>query len=126
MPEAFRSRKILAVTQLLGTVPGLRKLFDVADVKLEFSDVCPGPPVLLQSIDCVVVLKYVRGYLPLLVLAYVINAAAMFFRFEEHLALRASSRTLFRAGSRIEINNAMIPMTTSSSTSVKPRVRRDG
>jgi hypothetical protein len=44
---------------------------------------------------------------------------------ERHCAVRAARRARFSAGSRIPISTAMIPITTSSSTSVKPhRVRR--
>ncbi len=32
----------------------------------------------------------------------------------------AATRALFKAGNKIEISNAMMPMTTSSSTSVNP------
>src|SRR5256885_8622728 len=38
-----------------------------------------------------------------------------------HLMRLDCSRTLLRAGIRIEINSAMMPMTTSSSTSVNAR-----
>src|SRR3954451_4428112 len=38
-----------------------------------------------------------------------------------HFVAKACARALPRLGSRIEINRAMIPMTTSSSTKVKPR-----
>src|SRR5436305_10046863 len=44
-------------------------------------------------------------------------------RLQAHLARLAVSRALDREGRRIEISRAMIPMTTSSSTSVKPRSR---
>jgi len=37
------------------------------------------------------------------------------------LVLSACLRALLNAGNRIEINSAMIPITTKSSTSVNPR-----
>jgi hypothetical protein len=39
--------------------------------------------------------------------------------------LRAASRALFSAGSKIEIKSAMMPITTNNSTSVKPRAARE-
>src|SRR3954466_6200902 len=41
-----------------------------------------------------------------------------------HATLFADSRARLRDGSRIEINSAMIPITTSNSTSVNPRATR--
>src|SRR5689334_16342324 len=43
---------------------------------------------------------------------------------DRHLVVLACWRALLSAGSKIEISSAMMPMTTSSSTSVKPF--RDG
>src|SRR2546423_3362031 len=45
--------------------------------------------------------------------------------FTEHLIRRACDRAADNAGSRIEIRTAMMPITTSSSTSVNPRERRE-
>src|SRR6266516_4809883 len=42
-------------------------------------------------------------------------------KFAPQATVLAAARDFDRAGSRIEINSAMIPMTTSSSTSVNPR-----
>src|SRR5260370_34253732 len=42
----------------------------------------------------------------------------MLWMFAAHASVLAAERALLSAGRRIEINNAMIPMTTSSSTSV--------
>src|SRR5205809_7785164 len=42
-------------------------------------------------------------------------------KFAPHAAVLAAARDFDKAGSRIEINSAMIPMTTSSSTNVNPR-----
>src|SRR5689334_24633112 len=44
-------------------------------------------------------------------------------RFEAHFTRLAVSRARLRDGSRIEISSAMMPITTSSSTSVKPVFR---
>ena len=44
----------------------------------------------------------------------------MLRRLEAHLVCRAADRALFSTGSNIPINTAMIPITTSSSTSVDP------
>src|SRR6266550_865572 len=41
-----------------------------------------------------------------------------------HLTRLAPSLAFFRVGRRIEIRSAIIPITTSSSTSVNPRLRR--
>src|SRR4029079_17250209 len=73
------------------------------------------------------VLKYVRGKLPVRtsLLAYMMAARAICRRLLAHLARLACSRARFRLGSRIEISRAMMPMTTSSSTSVNPRLRRE-
>ena len=38
-----------------------------------------------------------------------------------HLVRLACSRALLSAGNRIEISNAMMPITTNNSTRVKPR-----
>jgi hypothetical protein len=49
--------------------------------------------------------------------------------FEAHAMRVAASRAPFRAGNSIEIKSAMMPITTRSSTRVKPRPRvrrRDG
>src|SRR5438067_4586727 len=40
--------------------------------------------------------------------------------FDAHLTVLAASRALLSAGRRIEISSAMMPMTTRSSTRVKP------
>jgi hypothetical protein len=40
--------------------------------------------------------------------------------FAKQAVVVAASRALFKEGSRMEINNAMIPITTNSSTNVKP------
>jgi hypothetical protein len=42
-------------------------------------------------------------------------------RFDRHLTVFELSRAFDNAGNKIEINSAMIPITTSSSTSVNPR-----
>src|SRR5438270_2249575 len=44
----------------------------------------------------------------------------MLRRLAAHLMVLADSRALLSAGSRMPINKAMIPITTKSSTSVKP------
>ena len=41
------------------------------------------------------------------------------------IRIRLLFARLLRAGKRMEIKSAIIPMTTSNSTSVKPLVRRD-
>src|SRR4051812_28981329 len=64
------------------------------------------------------------GRYPLLFAVYITIACPMERRLARHLTVWADARALFRAGRRIEISNAMIPMTTSSSTRVKPRGRR--
>ena len=53
-------------------------------------------------------------------------ARPIWCRLLAHLARLAVSRALFSDGSRIEISSAMMPMTTSSSTRVKPLVLRTG
>jgi len=59
-----------------------------------------------------------------LALAYIVAACTMPCRFAEHLVVSACRRTRLSVGRRIEINKAMIPMTTRSSTSVNARARR--
>src|SRR4051812_24405752 len=46
-------------------------------------------------------------------------------KFAMHFTVLAARRALPKAGRRIEISNAMMPMTTSNSTSVNPRRRDD-
>src|SRR5690242_19783414 len=57
-------------------------------------------------------------------LAYIAEACPICRRFDRHAAVFALWRALLSAGSRIEISSAMMPITTSSSTSVKARVTR--
>jgi hypothetical protein len=63
------------------------------------------------------------GYQPALALVYMTNAVPMLRRLDMHLTIWACCRALFSAGKRMAIRIAMIPMTTSSSTSVKPVFR---
>src|SRR5438309_11288132 len=56
--------------------------------------------------------------------AYIAEACPICRRFERHAAVLALCRALLRAGSRMEISRAIMPMTTSNSTSVKARGRR--
>jgi hypothetical protein len=65
-----------------------------------------------------------------LLLMYVSIAIAICRMLLEHCTVFACRRAFCSAGNRIEISTAMIPMTTSNSTSVKPdriplRIRRD-
>src|SRR4051794_16508139 len=55
---------------------------------------------------------------------YIWSAIANCRRFDEHCTRTALRRALFSAGSSTEISTAMMPITTSSSTSVKPRMIR--
>jgi len=67
--------------------------------------------------------QYVRGNccpLRTSLLAYMIIANPICLRLLAHFTRLACSRARFRAGRRIEISSAMIPMTTNSSTRVKP------
>ena len=57
----------------------------------------------------------------MLLLTYIWNAVVICRRFAMHWVVRACVRALFRAGRRIEISIAMMPITTRSSTSVKAR-----
>src|SRR3954468_17599481 len=64
-----------------------------------------------------------NGNQSLLSLAYIwltIDSWRMLLR---HLTRSDCSRALLKAGTRIEISSAMMPMTTSSSTSVNPAMR---
>src|SRR5690348_15194371 len=54
---------------------------------------------------------------------YIVHAVRICFICVAHFTWLAWSRTFCNAGSRIEISSPMIPMTTSSSTKVKPRTR---
>src|SRR5277367_1542147 len=56
----------------------------------------------------------------LLSLVYMMNAMSIIRRLLRHCADRACLRAAPRAGRRIEISSAMMPITTSNSTSVNP------
>ena len=64
------------------------------------------------------------GNCPLLALAYRMNPWAICRRLLWHATIRDCSRAFFSDGSRIEMSNAMMPITTKSSTSVNPFVVR--
>src|SRR3954468_8773930 len=68
-----------------------------------------------------VLLKYVRGKFCLFSLLYSNKACPIWRRFDPHFTRLAVSRARLSDGRRIEISSAMIPITTSSSTRVKPR-----
>src|SRR6476659_191561 len=53
--------------------------------------------------------------------AYMMHAYQTLRMLLAHLTWRALSLALFRAGRRMDISKAMMPITTRSSTSVKPR-----
>jgi hypothetical protein len=59
--------------------------------------------------------------MPLLLTAYRSIANPICRRFDRQAVTFACSRAAFSAGSRMAIRSAMIPITTSSSTSVNPR-----
>jgi hypothetical protein len=61
------------------------------------------------------------GKYPLLSFTYIAIALPMSFSEAAHLILEASDRAAWRAGRRIAIRIAMIPITTSNSTSVNAR-----
>src|SRR5215213_5416879 len=54
-----------------------------------------------------------------------LSSTAICRRLLKHCVRLADSRALLSVGSRMPINTAMMPMTTRSSTSVKPRRRAD-
>src|SRR5688572_18723552 len=58
-------------------------------------------------------------------LAYIISACPMPRRLERHFTLAACRRAAVSAGSRTEISTAMMPITTSNSTSVNALRRPD-
>src|SRR5215218_8239629 len=60
------------------------------------------------------------GIRPLFWLAYMLTIWPMDRRLARHLVRRADSRALLSVGSRMLMSSAMMPMTTSSSTRVKP------
>src|SRR3954463_16503497 len=60
------------------------------------------------------------GNLPLFSEAYMIRAVPNCFWLLAHWTLRACSRAALRAGRRMEMRRAIMPMTTRSSTKVKP------
>ena len=60
------------------------------------------------------------GTCPLCRLAYMLRKTAICRRLLRHLVMFAALRALFSVGSRMLISTAMMPITTSSSTSVKP------
>src|SRR5437868_5849090 len=53
--------------------------------------------------------------------AYICMACPIVRKFAMHLTVLAALRALFKEGSRIEMSKAIMPITTSNSTSVKPR-----
>ena len=69
-------------------------------------------------------LKYVRGKFPLFSLAYIWMPWPIWRRLLAHFTRLACSRARLSDGSRMEISSAMMPITTSSSTRVKPFVLR--
>src|SRR3954452_10504970 len=64
------------------------------------------------------------GKCPLLALMYISIAVAICRMLLAHCTVAALRRALFSAGNTIPINNAMMPMTTSSSRSVNAADRR--
>src|SRR5215207_7591071 len=60
------------------------------------------------------------GNFPLLALMYINMAVEIWRMLLEHCTVAAARRALLSAGSRIPTSTAMIPITTNSSTSVKP------
>jgi hypothetical protein len=60
------------------------------------------------------------GILPLFSAVNMSTACESWRMLLRHFTRRPASRARFSAGNRIAISTAMIPMTTSSSTSVKP------
>ena len=75
----------------------------------------PPPPAMANSTGSII--------LPLRSLANCTNAVPVWRRLLKHLTLLALSRARLSVGSRMLISNAMMPMTTKSSTSVKPAAR---
>src|SRR4051794_35441131 len=68
-----------------------------------------------------------NGSVPFQSLAYMTVAVITWRICDRHLVVAAAFRALLSAGNRIAISNAMMPITTSNSTSVKPlseRLRR--
>src|SRR5947209_10977300 len=63
-----------------------------------------------------------RGSHPLLSLQYEINDEPSCRRFDKHCTCLACSRAFPKAGRRIEISSAIIPITTSNSTKVNAGV----
>src|SRR4051794_14098507 len=61
--------------------------------------------------------------MPLLSAAYALTACPMLRRLERHLDVLACWRARASAGRRMPISAAMMPITTSNSTRVKPFVR---
>src|SRR5205085_12552548 len=61
------------------------------------------------------------GSVSLFSFAYMMFAYQILRMLLAHLTWRAFSLALFSAGRRMDISNAMMPITTRSSTSVKPR-----
>lgn len=57
------------------------------------------------------------------VLTYIIIAEPSCLRFDRHATACACRRVFDKAGIKIDINNAITPTTTSSSTNVKPSPR---
>src|SRR5437763_8058938 len=80
---------------------------------------CQRPSVLAITVS-VPELKYVRGKFPLFSFAYIWRPWPIWRRLLAHLTRLACSRARFKDGSRMEISSAMMPITTSSSTRVKP------
>jgi hypothetical protein len=62
------------------------------------------------------------GRLPLWAFEYMWMACPICLSCDRQYTWFAACRARFRLGSRIEMSNAMMPMTTSSSTSVKARL----
>src|SRR6476661_5019532 len=87
---------------------------------------CPGTSAanaVLKSIPSTLYGNWTlgAGKNPLLSFTYIAIALLMSLSDAAHLILAASARAAWRAGRRIAIRIAMIPMTTSSSTSVNAR-----
>src|SRR5688500_1402076 len=72
-----------------------------------------------------VVSNLVRGKFPLFSFAYIWMPWPIWRRLLAHFTRLACSRARLSDGSRIEISNAMMPITTSSSTRVKPFAFRE-
>src|SRR5687768_11621453 len=113
----LRSRNSDDVTSFLPTGP--------AWPATSLNDLAWRAPVVSAIVSARPGSKYVRGKFPLFSFAYIWMPCPIWRRLLAHFTRLACSRARLSDGSRILISSAMMPITTSSSTRVKPFALRE-